>query len=129
MLFRFVKCATSEKGHCRASAITTVTYIDDNLVQKNGLAKGLSLQLCSPNTSQSSIQSYSQSYIHRGETLKHQFFKLCSGAGIRPPREIKSELDSECTGITGAEPKRPPKATSSPTVLPGAGIKRTAVVF
>ena len=48
----------------------------------------------------------------------NQFRKLWSGAGMRPPRWMKSALDSLCTGMTGALPSRPPNATVSPTVLP-----------
>ena len=56
-----------------------------------------------------------------------QFFRLWRGAGMRPPRAIKSALDSGCTGITGALPRRPPISIRSPTVLPGAGRSRTRV--
>ena len=45
------------------------------------------------------------------------------GAGIRPPRWMKAALEKGCTGITGAEPSRPPNSTVSPTFLPGAGIR------
>ena len=31
-----------------------------------------------------------------------QFFKLCIGAGIRPPRRTKSTADSGWTGMMGA---------------------------
>ena len=40
-----------------------------------------------------------------------QFFKLCIGAGIRPPRAIKSAAEAVCTGMIGAEPSRPPNST------------------
>ena len=33
------------------------------------------------------------------------------------------------TGIIGAEPRRPPKSTLSPTFFPGTGMMRTAVVL
>ena len=48
---------------------------------------------------------------------------------MRPPRAINSAADSRCSGMTGAEPSRPPKSTRSPTVFPTAGIRRTAVVL
>ena len=45
---------------------------------------------------------------------------------MRPPRWMKSALDSLCTGITGALPSRPPISTVSPTFLPGVGSRRIA---
>ena len=61
--------------------------------------------------------------------LSFQFFRLCRGAGMRPPLWMKFSADSRWTGITGAEPRRPPISMVSPTVLPGAGRMRTAVVL
>lgn len=58
-----------------------------------------------------------------------QFFRLCSGAGIRPPRPIKRAGDEVFSGITGPPPSNPPKDSSSPTCLPMAGTTRTAVVL
>ena len=58
-----------------------------------------------------------------------QIFGERRGAGDLPPRRMNSPLSTSLTGITGAEPSRPPKLTSSPTVLPGTGMTRTAVVL
>ena len=59
-----------------------------------------------------------------------QFLSDCRGAGIRPPRRMKtSELPASFTRITGPDPRRPPNSSSSPTFFPIAGITRTAVVF
>ena len=58
-----------------------------------------------------------------------QLFSACKGAGIRPPRAMKSRLDSRCTAMTGARPSRPPNSTMSPSFFPGAGMTRTAVVL
>ena len=40
-----------------------------------------------------------------------QFLSECNGAGIRPPRAMKSSLRNLLTGITGAKPRRPPNST------------------
>ena len=58
-----------------------------------------------------------------------QFFRLCSGAGMRPPRAMNSAGERPFTRITGASPSNPPKETVSPSRQPAAGISRTAVVF
>ena len=47
-----------------------------------------------------------------------QFFRLCIGAGIFPPREIKRSGEAVFTGMMGAEPRSPPKEISSPTPRP-----------
>ena len=62
-------------------------------------------------------------------TNSFQFFRLCIGAGMRPPRATNSRAEKGCTGWTGAEPSSPPNSTVSPTVQPGAGMMRTAVVL
>ena len=48
---------------------------------------------------------------------------------MRPPRAIKASAEYGLTRMMGARPNRPPNSTSSPTVLPGAGMMRTAVVL
>ena len=48
---------------------------------------------------------------------------------MRPPRATNSAGEPLRRGITGAEPNSPPKSIRSPTVLPLAGIRRTAVVL
>ena len=55
------------------------------------------------------------------QSAASQFFRLCSGAGMRPPRAMKSVLAASWTGITGAEPNRPPSSTMSPTSFPSTG--------
>ena len=45
--------------------------------------------------------------------LAAQFFRLCMGAGIRPPRATKSSAEPVWQGITGAEPSSPPNSTVS----------------
>ena len=58
--------------------------------------------------------------------LLYTSFRLLSGAGIRPPRAMKSSADSVCTGTMGARPKRPPTSTHSPTPLPGTCLLYTS---
>ena len=48
---------------------------------------------------------------------------------MRPPRAIKASAEYGLTRMMGARPNRPPNSTSSPTVFPGAGMMRTAVVL
>ena len=43
------------------------------------------------------------------------------GAGMRPPRRMKSALDSVWTGMTGALPSRPPKLDGVAHVHAGRG--------
>ena len=45
--------------------------------------------------------------------LSSQFFRLCSGSGMRPPRAMNSAALQRLTGMTGALPSRPPNATVS----------------
>ena len=51
------------------------------------------------------------------------------GAGIRPPRRMKSAEEKAFTAMIGALPSKPPNSTISPTSRPGTGIMRTAVVL
>ena len=48
---------------------------------------------------------------------------------MRPPRWIMTAGLNLLMGMMGAWPSRPPKASSSPALLPMAGMTRTAVVL
>ena len=48
---------------------------------------------------------------------------------MRPPREIIFAGEAVFSGIIGPEPSSPPKFSSSPALLPMAGMSLTAVVL
>ena len=51
-----------------------------------------------------------------------QFFKLCIGAGICPPRWMNLAGEKRLIFMTGPLPKRPPNSRVSPSLYPPSGI-------